>query len=671
MSGRSTAFGPKSFIGQFKVGIPVDIEKMFTSGGVIERNLRSFELRPQQIEMSLSVQKALAESRHLVIEAGTGVGKSFGYIVPVVKTVCEEKCRILISTFTITLQEQLTNKDIPFLAECFDSSFTAVLAKGRGNYLCKRRLEYAIRRGRLLFDESAHQLAMINDWAQQTQDGSLSDMPFVPQAKVWDAVNSEHGNCKGRSCGHFGNCFYLRARSRLEKADIIIANHALMFSDLVLKEQGASVLPNYKYVIIDEAHNIERVAEDHFGINISNYKIKLLLDTIYNPVTKRGILAYIKSDDIVELVIQIAKDAKRFFKNAVNWYEADGRKSNGRCYKNFIDDNMSGHLKDLRTRISQLANETKDVDEQFELVRLANRCGLLVQDMESFLMQKKSDYVYWVEAGKRKRATVYLRAAAINVGDDMNRCLFEKYDSVVMTSATLSVDSSQRQGFDFFAKQVGLKDFDAVKVGSPFDYEKQVTVYIEKDLPNPNDAAFISAATEAVKKYTIKTGGKTFVLFTSYSMLDAMAEEIADCLKDNQIELLQQGTGFDRSVLLERFKKDQRSVLFGTDSFWQGVDVPGEALSNVIIVRLPFAVPNHPLLAGRLEQIRNEGGDPFADYQLPCAIIKFKQGFGRLIRSRTDKGIVVVLDSRIANKSYGRRFLSAIPKCKVEIVGSC
>jgi len=702
----------------------LNMEGFFASGGAVSQTFDGYERRDEQVEMARAVQRALSAKRHLVVEAGTGVGKSLAYLVPAIEKAILGANRVVISTFTISLQEQLINKDVPCLGKCLSAfgetprlegreacgspkggpwRFNAVLAKGRANYLCKRRLEFALRRQMGLFDQFGSSLAEINDWASKTRDGSLSDMPFIPEARVWDAVKSEHGNCRGRRCGHFASCFCQRARRELENANVIVTNHALLFSDLALREEDASILPDYRWVIIDEAHNIERVAEEHFGIDISSGSVRFLLDGLYNPRTHKGLLVYTEAGRMTDLVVKAGQAAKEFFKRVRQWYEQHKEQTNGRCYKNFIEDNVSANFKELCAGLAQLAKQAKDEDERFELVRYVDKCAALLQDLEVFLLQTRQDYVYWVEVSENGREAVSLKSAPLDVGPDVKRCLFDKFDSVVMTSATLNSGEDRRPGFasrlrrgeqrtedgrrktedpaspkgyavaskggfEFFAGRVGLQDYDAVKLGSPFDYQKQVTLYIEGDLPEPNDDRFVGSACEAIKKYILQTQGRAFVLFTSYQMLESFVKQLADWFSQNNIELLQQGVGLDRTSLLKRFKRDNRCVLFGTDSFWQGVDVAGEALSNVIIVRLPFAVPDTPLLAGRLDKIREEGGNPFLEYQLPLAIIKFKQGFGRLIRTKTDTGIVVILDSRILSKSYGKNFLAAIPKCGMEIV---
>jgi len=650
---------------------PLDIQQFLSPAGAVAKFFPSFEKRPQQLKMALAVQNALAKTQHLVVEAGTGVGKSFAYLVPAIDLIAQHCETVLISTFTITLQEQLINKDIPFLANCIPNSFTAVLAKGRANYLCKRRLKFALKRQNTLFSRFTPQLDAVKQWASHTNDGSLSDLPFIPNPKVWDAVKSEHGNCRWRKCPHFKDCFYHRARRQLDSADLVIANHSLLFSDLVLKQQNFSLLPDYKYIIIDEAHNIEHVAENHFGIDLSNRRVKFLFDDLYNPRTHKGFLAHTNNEKTIDLVTAAAKQSAAFFKQISAWFDQTKQKTNGRCPRNFVADTISHPIETLRSHLSKMANNAEDIDEKFELLRFTNRCAEITQDLQAFLNHKKTDHVYWVEPTYSKRTALRLKSAPLNVAADVKKCLFEKYQSVVLTSATLSIDSDKdEKGFEFLTSRIGLEKFQPLKLGSPFDYSKQLTLYIESSLPNPNDKRFIDSAAQTLKKYLLKTNGRAFVLFTSYSMLRSIADLLENWLADNGFELLQHGAGIDRSILLKRFRQDNNSVLFGTDSFWQGVDVPGPALSNVIIVRLPFAVPEQPLLAGRIEQIKKQGKNPFYEYQLPSAIIKFKQGFGRLIRTKNDSGIVVVLDSRIIHKPYGQKFLNTIPKCNIYIAES-
>jgi ATP-dependent DNA helicase DinG len=648
----------------------LDADALLGPQGRAAQQWPGFESRPQQLEMARRAQQAFREKYHLAAEAGTGVGKSFAYLSAAMDVAIRKAGCVVISTYTINLQQQLVQKDIPFLETLIDGKFVVRLAKGRSHYLCKRRLDYAKQRQHSLFDDSGVELIAIAEWAAQTQDGTLSDLPGLPSAEVWQAVQSEHGNCKGRKCANYARCFYWRARRQLEAADIIVANHAILFSDLALKSEGAGILPEYNYVVLDEAHTIEHVAEEHFGIHISQYTLSSLLDNLYHTRRRRGILAYLQEDagEAREGVRRCRTAQQLFFAQVQAWSAHAGDESGGRCEPGFVDDNLSGPLKELRLSLTRLAKAIKNEEDKFELGRSIDRIGELETDLRVFLQQTRKDCVYWVEAENGKRKRVTLRAAPLDVSPYLRERLFETHDSVILTSATLSCGPADKAGFAFFAERIGLDAFEPLLLGSPFDYARQATLYIEADMPDPNAPDFIERAGEAIKKYLLKSAGRAFVLFTSYAMLKRMAERLEEWMDEQAMELLTQGGGLDRDKMLTLFKQGSRCVLFGTDSFWQGVDVPGEALSNVIIVRLPFAVPSHPLIQGRIELMRQKGQNPFMDYQLPMAIIKFKQGFGRLIRSKSDTGMVVVLDSRIVQKHYGRQFIAAVPECQTEIV---
>ncbi len=647
------------------------IAQLLSDEGPIAETLGHYEVRPQQMDMAAAVYRAFNLSHHLVAEAGTGVGKSFAYLVPAIEYIFEQAGKALISTNTINLQEQLIQKDLPILDTCLDKGFIAKLAKGRGNYVCRRRLAFSLARMDRLLGAYAEQMRAIDAWASESKDGSLSSLGFVPRANVWDKVKSEHGNCQGRKCRFFQSCFYLKARRELGNADIIVANHALLFSDLVLKREDYALLPDYNVLVLDEAHTIERIAEDHFGLNISHRRVSYVLDGLYHPRRRKGLLMDARDTDAINLVCEAHLQARSFFDGVNAWYQQNKHQSQGQCPAHVVDNTLSPVLKDLKRQLKKQIKKAQDKDEQLELTRYTDMCHSVAEELSDFINQTHDDHVHWVESGSMDFSEVGLKSAPLNIGPYMQRSLFEPHDSVVLTSATLSTGGQaghQKGGFEFFCGRIGLDKYDSVKLGAPFDYEQNVIVYVESDLPEPNHDTFVEKASESIKKYLLKTEGRAFVLFTSYRMLEQMANTLEVWFRAEGFTLLKQGGQVDRTTLLHQFKQDEKHVLFGTDSFWQGVDVPGDSLSNVIIVKLPFAVPDHPLLAGRMALIKKQGGNPFFDYQLPSAIIKFKQGFGRLIRSKTDQGIVVILDSRVVHKRYGRHFLESIPRCRLEIV---
>lgn len=638
-------------------------------GGLIARRLPNYEHRREQLEMAEAVTRAFEQPEHLLVEAGTGVGKSFAYLVPAIERVAHHKQRVVVSTHTIALQEQLINRDIPFLQSVLPMEFSAVLMKGRGNYIGLRRLARASQRQELLFDSRSarEELWRIEDWAYRTRDGSLSDLSVQPAPAVWEKVRSEQGNCMGRRCPHYERCFYQQARRRAENANLLIVNHALFFSDLAVRAQGAGILPDYDLAILDEAHTIEDVAGSHFGLSVSDGQIRHLLNLLYNERTKHGFLAGFHADVPIRAVLKTRGVLTRFTDELASWQTAHGR-SNGRLIvpppvKNTISD----ALRDLHQKLRSVRDLATDEGDRFELNLLMERTIGLAETTEELLSQEHEDWVYWIESTPDRANRLTVTGRPVDIGPNLRDSLFGLIPSVVLTSATLTTGGGD-DGFAYIRSRLNLPEARAQTLGSPFDYASQVTVYVETGLPDPNQAeAFIPPACAAIEKYVRQTQGRAFVLFTSYSLMNRCAEVLADRLAAAELELLVQGRDLTRTQMLDRFKQDQQCVLFGTDSFWGGVDVPGPALSNVIIVKLPFAVPDHPAIEARVEQIRRQGGNPFAAFQLPEAVLRFKQGFGRLVRTKDDCGIVVILDPRVSSKSYGRAFLEALPECRLVI----
>ncbi|MDR4497945.1 MAG: DEAD/DEAH box helicase [Candidatus Scalindua sp.] len=682
------------------------IEDVFGNKGVLSEKLKTYEPRPQQIDMARAVEKSINEEKHLIVEAGTGVGKSLAYLVPFIYWTVKKNKKVVISTYTKTLQEQLVKNDLPFLRDVLRSActrtgwkeFSFAICVGAHNYLCLRRFNQAQLQG--LFDtrEEIKVFQEIVKWESNTKCGVRSELDFEPSLSTWSKVCRESDLCFGKKCEIKDHCYYNKARRTEFNAQILITNHHLFFANLV---NEGHVLPKFDAVVFDEAHTLEDVATNYFSIEISNYRVRFLLDSIMNPKTGRGLLsrhfhAREGGTEIQKALVEAKEACELFFSDIMNNFCRN--KVSKRIMKtDIIDNTLRKPLLHISSLLRSLCRRAKTEEESLEIEAFARRCDETNQNLSTFVNQDLEDGVFWIEVEKRSK-TRYTRflndqqsgnmleplsnssircslfAAPVNISAEFRRQVFDKIRPVILTSATLSTNGSfhyirERLGIpartdyaDSSTRYHGREECVEKIIGSPFNFSEQALIYIPESIPDPNREAeeFKLEIIRQIRDILIATQGRSFVLFTSFQMLNIVYEGLKTCL--SSFVLFKQGDK-PRYKLVEEFKTSHKSVLFGTITFWQGIDVPGKALECVIITRLPFAVPDDPVTEARMELLKTQNRDPFMHYQMPQAITLLRQGFGRLIRAKSDIGIVAILDPRIKTRYYGRFFLNSLPDC--------
>lgn len=618
----------------------VSARSFFAPRGALSEWHPNYEFRPGQLEMAEAVEAAITERKHLLVEAGTGTGKSLAYLVPAILS----GKRVVVSTGTKNLQEQLFYKDIPFLQQHFANQLRVCYMKGRSNYICRQKLYDAEREPILSGLEEVADFQIIREWEKTTVTGDRAEIKTLPESSsAWAKIDARGELCTGQKCPQFERCFITEMQRRAIASDIIIVNHHLFFADLAVKENDfAAIIPDYEAVIFDEAHELEDVAGQYFGLSVSNFMIDDLRKDILALARRKNL----GTPDLDRVLIALQDATERFFACFPPQEGRTGFQRRAAFVEQFQD-----VYQDLLSALEMTGVQLQMIRESMdEVVPLFGRARTLQDSVKQYLEGDAEDFVYWIE---RRNRGVYLQAVPINISTLLTERLFDKVPSAVLTSATLSVEG----GFDFLQKRLGIPYARTLNVASPFDFQSQALLYIPQNLPDPRDAGFTKAAAAEIVRLLNLSRGRAFVLCTSHQSMRALYEKVN---YEIDYPVLLQGTG-PRSALLEEFKNTPHAVLFATSSFWQGVDVQGDQLSCVIIDKLPFAVPSDPVVAARTDAIRRQGGEPFREYQIPQAAIALKQGFGRLIRSRTDRGVLALLDNRITRQRYGQIFFDSLP----------
>ncbi|WP_300357992.1 helicase C-terminal domain-containing protein [Fusobacterium sp.] len=687
----------------FEENKKIDIKPYFERNGILAQYFKEFEYRDEQLHMAEHIEKGLNDEKKVIVEAGTGTGKTLAYLIPSIQWAIENEKKVIISTNTINLQEQLLNKDIPIVKKIMSKDFKYLLVKGRGNFLCNRKhanlLSMKPTDVEEFSDDQKRQFEALINWGKETKTGDKSELYFEVDYSVWEHFQSETDICAGARCPYKSECFFLKSREEKKKADILIANHHIFFSDLAIRKEigfntDYSILPEYGLVVFDEAHNIQKVARDYFSYEVSKYGFTKAMNQILNVLSKK------KNKGQLEVLLQYLKKknyedkemVEKLLENDVRINHNNLFKSGRDYFDRLIEIFSKGQIGSVSFRIkkdeimtSSFYSMLNDVKENFTLefntyLRTVRRAiailketedndGIIndfikyVERLETFFENFKfinslddEEFIYWVEVNNKKNNSK-LVATPLQIDDELSENLYSNLKQLIFTSATIAVENN----FDYFKKSIGLEEETYNKIiASPFDYDRQMKVYIPSGLPDPNDRNFLDEIEPLLKKMILKTRGRTFVLFTSYKSLNYMYYMLRDELEENGINFFIQGM-YPRTKLVEMFKNSDAPVLFGTDSFWEGVDVKGEKLVSVIIVKLPFKVPSDPVTEAIIETYELQGKNPFIEYQIPESVIKFKQGIGRLIRSKEDRGIITILDNRIVTKRYGKYFLDSIP----------